>query len=57
MTRIESRPRREGLGSYMFFVDLDGRVADPGVQAAIAGLRGRAGELRTLGSFPVAETQ
>jgi prephenate dehydratase len=54
MTRIESRPRREGLGSYMFFVDLDGREADPDVSAAIAGLRARAGELRTLGSFPVA---
>jgi prephenate dehydratase len=40
----------------MFFVDLDGRRADPGVQAAIAGLRARAGELHTLGSFPVAET-
>jgi prephenate dehydratase len=56
MTRIESRPRREGLGSYMFFVDLDGRQTDQGVQAAIAGLRARAGELHTLGSFPVAET-
>ena len=25
LTRIESRPRRRGLGTYMFFVDLDGR--------------------------------
>jgi prephenate dehydratase len=54
MTRIESRPLREGLGSYMFFVDLDGRESDPPVAEALAGLRTRAGELRTLGSFPVA---
>jgi prephenate dehydratase len=54
MTRIESRPRREGLGSYMFFVDLDGREGEPEVRAAIDSLRARAGELRTLGSFPVA---
>jgi prephenate dehydratase len=54
MTRIESRPRREGLGSYMFFVDVDGRESDPAVAEALNGLRARAGELRTLGSFPVA---
>jgi prephenate dehydratase len=54
MTRIESRPRREGLGSYMFFVDLDGRESDPSVAEALTGLRARAGELRTLGSFPIA---
>jgi prephenate dehydratase len=54
MTRIESRPLREGLGSYMFFVDLDGREGDPAVAEALSGLRARAGELRTLGSFPVA---
>lgn len=54
MTRIESRPLREGLGSYMFFVDLDGRESDPAVAEALSGLRARAGELRTLGSFPAA---
>jgi prephenate dehydratase len=55
MTRIESRPLREGLGSYMFFVDLDGRESDPAVAEALSGLRVRAGELRTLGSFPAAD--
>jgi len=55
MTRIESRPLRAGLGSYMFFVDLDGRESDPAVAEALSGLRGRAGELRTLGSFPAAD--
>ena len=24
LTRIESRPRKQGLGSYMFFVDIEG---------------------------------
>ena len=27
LTRIESRPRRLGLGHYMFFADLDGAAA------------------------------
>ena len=47
LTRIESRPRRVGLGHYMFFVDLEGALGEPGVAEAIAGsarpLRGGAG--------------
>jgi len=54
MTRIESRPRREGLGRYMFFVDLDGSEHDPAVAGAIAALRGKAENVRVLGSYPVA---
>jgi len=54
LTRIESRPRREGLGAYMFFVDLDGRDADPAVSAAIDALRVHAAAVRVLGSFPTA---
>jgi prephenate dehydratase len=51
LTRIESRPRRIALGHYMFFLDLEGAVADPSVDAALAGLRGRVEELRVLGSY------
>ena len=54
LTRIESRPLRSGLGSYMFFVDLEGSDEDSQVQEALAGLRGRVNVLRTLGSFPAA---
>ena len=45
LTRIESRPRRRGLGRYMFFIDLDGSAEDPIVAEAIEGLRaqGRVG--------------
>ncbi len=54
LTRIESRPLREGLGRYMFFADLDGRESDPAVVDALAGLRTRVNVLRVLGSFPTA---
>ena len=54
LTRIESRPRRRGLGSYMFFVDLDGRADDPAVAQAIGALRSHAEGVRVLGSFPAA---
>jgi prephenate dehydratase len=54
LTRIESRPRREGLGRYMFFVDLEGHRSDPDVAAGLEGLRSHVEVLRVLGCFPAA---
>jgi prephenate dehydratase len=54
LTRIESRPRKQGLGRYMFFADLEGRDSDPHVDAALGGLQTRVERLRVLGSFPAA---
>jgi len=53
LTRIESRPLRQGLGRYMFFCDLDGALTDEPVAAALDGLRGKAESVRLLGSYPV----
>jgi prephenate dehydratase len=54
LTRIESRPRKQGLGRYMFFLDLEGRDIEPHVMEALDGLRARVEVLRVLGSFPAA---
>jgi prephenate dehydratase len=54
LTRIESRPRRQGLGSYMFFVDMEGRVDDPHVEEGLAAVRQHAEVVRVIGSFPAA---
>jgi prephenate dehydratase len=54
LTRIESRPRRVGLGHYMFFCDLEGATSNPDVTAAIEGLRRHCEAVRVLGSFPAA---
>jgi prephenate dehydratase len=54
LTRIESRPRRQGLGRYMFFADLDGRAEEGPVGEALEALRGHVEHLRVLGSFPAA---
>ncbi len=55
LTRIESRPRRLGLGHYMFFADLEG-AASPGdggpVTEAIEALADSAETVRVLGSYP-----
>ena len=54
LTRIESRPMRQGLGRYMFFCDLEGAAEEPTVAEAIEALRGKAESVRLLGSYPVA---
>lgn len=53
LSRIESRPLRQGLGRYMFFCDLEGALEDPAVSEAIASLRTKAESVRILGSYPV----
>lgn len=53
LTRIESRPLRQGLGRYMFFCDLEGKETDSVVAEAIAQLRTKADSVRILGSYPV----
>jgi prephenate dehydratase len=51
LTRIESRPRRVGLGHYMFFADLEGGTGEARVEEALDALRKRVEELRVLGSY------
>jgi prephenate dehydratase len=53
LSRIESRPLRQGLGRYMFFCDLEGAETDPTVAEAIAALRTKADSVRLLGSYSV----
>ncbi len=51
LTRIESRPRRTGLGHYFFFVDLEGATGTGPVDQALDAVRAHVGELRVLGSY------
>ena len=52
--KIESRPRRERLGDYMFFVELAGSETDPDVTAALNGLRALCERVLVLGSYRAA---
>jgi prephenate dehydratase len=54
LTKIESRPRKQGLGRYMFFVDLEGRADDRTVAEAMRSLGTHCEEVRSLGSYPAA---
>ena len=51
LTRIESRPRRTGLGHYFFFVDLEGPEDANPVREALDAVRSHVAELRVLGSY------
>ena len=55
LTKIESRPMRERLGHYMFFVDIEGFLSEGIVSDALAGLRSICEQVRVLGSYPAAQ--
>ncbi len=52
LSRIESRPLRQGLGRYMFFIDIEGALDSDPVAAAVEALRGKADRVKVLGSYP-----
>ena len=54
MTHIESRPSRQGLWEYVFFIDIDGHHEDEMVAKALAVLRKNVRVLKILGSYPLA---
>jgi prephenate dehydratase len=52
LTRIESRPTRIELGTYVFFLDCVGHIDDVAVAEALKALHRRCAEVRYLGSWP-----
>jgi chorismate mutase/prephenate dehydratase len=55
MTKIESRPSRINKWEYIFFVDVEGHIADANVAAAVQSLSETAASLKVLGSYPRGE--
>lgn len=52
LTRIESRPSRDDLWTYVFFIDFEGHQDDPRVQEVMAELAPRMRDVKVLGSYP-----
>ena len=52
LAKIESRPTKQSLGQYVFFIDCDGHREDPLMREAIEAIRGKVSLLRVLGSYP-----
>ncbi|EPD68479.1 hypothetical protein HMPREF1219_01660 [Corynebacterium pyruviciproducens ATCC BAA-1742] len=55
LTRIESRPTKTQLGTYIFYCDLLGHAEDEPVAAALAALKTKALNVELLGSWPAGE--
>lgn len=53
LSMIQSRPTKQQLGDYMFFVEFEGTLNDPVVQTALNCLRLKLREVKVLGSYPV----
>ncbi|WP_165055649.1 MULTISPECIES: prephenate dehydratase [unclassified Adlercreutzia] len=53
LSMIQSRPTKQQLGDYMFFVEFEGSVNDIAVQTALNCLRLKLREVKVLGSYPV----
>lgn len=53
MTRIESRPARNMLGRYIFFVDLIGHKEDDALKDALTMVSKKTTFLKILGSYPI----
>jgi len=52
LSKIESRPNRQAMGHYIFFLDFEGHRQDPHGAEALAGVLERVHALHLLGSYP-----
>lgn len=51
LTRIESRPSRQGYGDYVFFIDMEGSIVDAVLKESLEELKHMVISLKVLGSY------
>lgn len=54
LTKIETRPARDNIWAYVFFIDFEGHIEDEAVQQVFEKLRDCTVKIRNLGSYPAA---
>ena len=54
LTKLESRPTRQGLGDYCFLLDLEGHISDELVADCLKNLKAKQAAVKFLGSYPSA---
>lgn len=54
MTKLESRPSRNGLWEYLFFIDVEGHADTPPLKQALEELHDHTTLLKIIGSYPSA---
>ena len=55
LTKIESRPNKNTLGEYNFYVDFEGHQDDSSIKDVLQKLRDNTTFLKILGSYPIAK--
>lgn len=53
LTKVESRPSKQALGHYVFFIDLEGHAEDAPIAQALKCLVCKLPWMKVLGSYPV----
>ena len=53
LSLIQSRPTKQALGDYMFFIEFEGNANEPNIQTALNCLRLKLREVKVLGSYPI----
>lgn len=53
LTMVQSRPLKQQLGDYFFFIEFQGKDTDLAAQTALACLRLKLREVKVLGSYPM----
>ncbi len=54
LLKIESRPSKQGSFEYLFFVDLEGNLANPQIKRLLAEVASSCASFRILGNYPMA---
>jgi prephenate dehydratase len=57
LTKLESRPTKQGLGDYCFVIDLSGHVDDEVIGDCLRDLHASLADVKFLGSYPAAGAQ
>ena len=52
LTKVESRPSKQALGHYVFFIDMEGRQTDTAIAGALKCLGCKLPWIKVLGSYP-----
>jgi len=55
LTKIESRPSKEGLGKYIFFVDFEGHRNEKKLKNVLNIIKTKTSFTKVLGSYPIAK--
>ena len=55
MTRLESRPSRQGIWEYVFFIDIEGHKDSKNIQSLLTEIKDASSLFKVLGSYPASK--